>query len=48
MNEEYCSLMENDTWNLVPLSKGRKLVICKWEYRAKYASTNESVERHKA
>jgi hypothetical protein len=26
MNEEYCSLMENDTWDLVPLPKGRKLV----------------------
>jgi hypothetical protein len=23
MNEEYCSLMENDTWDIVPLSKGR-------------------------
>jgi hypothetical protein len=26
MNEEYHSLMENDTWDLVPLLKGRKLV----------------------
>jgi len=25
MNEEYCSLMENDTWDLVPLPKGRKI-----------------------
>jgi hypothetical protein len=32
MNEEYCSLMENDTWDLVPLPKGRKLVRCKWVY----------------
>ena len=47
MNEEYCSLMENDTWNLVPLPKERKLVRCKWVYRTKYAS-NGSVERHKA
>jgi hypothetical protein len=47
MNEEYCSLMENDTWDLVPLPKGRKLVRCKWVYKTKYASDG-SVERHKA
>jgi hypothetical protein len=46
-NEEYCSLMENDTWDLVPLPKGRKLVRCKWVYKTKYDS-NRSVERHKA
>jgi hypothetical protein len=39
--------MENDTWDLVPLPKGRKLVICKWVYITKYASDG-SVERHKA
>ena len=38
MDEEYCSLMANDTWDLVPLPKGRKLVRCKWVYRTKYAS----------
>jgi hypothetical protein len=47
MNEEYHSLMENDTWDLVLLLKGRKLVTCKWVYKTKYAS-NGSVERHKA
>jgi hypothetical protein len=47
MNEEYCSLMENNTWDLVPLSKGRKIVICKWVYRTKYESDG-SVGRHKA
>ena len=26
-DEEYYSLMANDTWDLVPLPKGRKLVI---------------------
>jgi hypothetical protein len=25
MNEEYCSLMEDDTWNLVPLPKEENL-----------------------
>jgi hypothetical protein len=47
MNEEYHSLMENDTRNLVPLPKGRKLVRSKWVYRTKYASDG-NVERHKA
>jgi hypothetical protein len=46
MNEEYCSLMESDTLDLVPLPKGRKLVRCKWVYITKYASDG-SVERHK-
>ena len=47
MDEEYRSLVANDTWDLVPLPKGRKLVICKWVYITKYAS-NGSVERLKA
>jgi hypothetical protein len=47
MNEEYCFLMENDTWDHVPLPKGRKLVRCKWVYKTKYA-LDRSVERHKA
>ena len=47
MDEEYRSLMVNDTWDLVPLPKGRKLVRCKWVYRTKYASDG-SVEILKA
>jgi hypothetical protein len=47
MNDEYRSLMVNDTWDLVPLPKGRKLVRCKWVYRTKYASYG-SVEIQKA
>ena len=43
MDEEYRSLMVNDTWYLVPLPKGRKFVICKWVYITKYA-LDESVE----
>jgi hypothetical protein len=38
--------MTNNTWDLVPLPKGRKLVSCKWVYKTKYAS-DVSVERHK-
>jgi hypothetical protein len=47
MNEEYHSLMASDTWDLVPLPKGIKLVRCKWVYITKYA-LDESVERQKA
>jgi hypothetical protein len=45
--EEYHCLMENDTWDLVPLLKGIKIVRCKCAYRTKYASYG-SFERHKA
>jgi hypothetical protein len=47
INEEYRSLMTNNTWDLVHLPKGRKLVRCECVYKTKYASY-ESVERHKA
>jgi hypothetical protein len=45
--EEYSSLMKNQTWDLVSLSKGQKLVHCKWIYKTKYA-TDGSVDKHKA
>eukprot|EP00253_Pinus_taeda_P010097 PITA_10097 len=47
MNEEYRSLLENDTWDLVPLPKGRKLVICEWVYRTKFGPDGK-VDKHKA
>ena len=47
MDEEYRSLTTNNTWDLVPLPKGRKLVRCKWVYRTNYASDG-SVERIEA
>jgi len=47
MNEEYCSLLANDTWDLVPLPKGHKLVRCKWFYRTKYGPDGK-VDKHKA
>ena len=33
MDEEYSALMDNNTWDLVPLPKGRKLVRRRWIYR---------------
>eukprot|EP00253_Pinus_taeda_P010927 PITA_10927 len=47
MNEEYHSLLANDTWDLVPLPKGHKLVRCKWVYRTKYGP-DVKVDKHKA
>ena len=47
MQEEYKSLLANDTWDLVPLPKGRKLVRCKWVYRTKYGPDGK-VDKHKA
>ena len=47
MNEEYRSLLVNNTWDLVPLPKGRKLVRCRWVYKTKFG-TGGKVDRHKA
>eukprot|EP00253_Pinus_taeda_P007669 PITA_07669 len=47
MNEEYHSLLANDTWDLVPLLKGRKLVRCKSAYRTKYGPDGK-VDKHKS
>ena len=47
MNEEYHSLLANNTWDLVPLPKGRKLIRCKWVYRTKYGPDG-SIDKHKA
>eukprot|EP00253_Pinus_taeda_P005919 PITA_05919 len=47
MNEEYCSLLENDTWDLVPLPNGQKLLRCKWVYITKYGLDGK-FDKHKA
>eukprot|EP00253_Pinus_taeda_P003534 PITA_03534 len=47
MNEEYHSLLADDTWDLVPLPKGRKFVRCKWVYITKYGPDGK-VDKHKA
>ena len=47
MNEEYRSLLENNTWDLVPLPKGRKLVRCRWVYKKRFGLDGK-VDRHKA
>jgi hypothetical protein len=47
MQKEYNYLLDNRTWDLVPLPYGRKLVRCRWVYRTKSA-TDGSISRYKA
>jgi hypothetical protein len=47
MDEEYSALMDNNTWDLVPLPKGRKLVRCRWIYRKNFAAYGE-IRNYKA
>jgi hypothetical protein len=47
MQEEYNSLLENQTWDLVPLPSGRKLIICRWVYKTKSAVDGQ-ISRYKA
>jgi hypothetical protein len=47
MYEEHDSLLENQTWDLVPLPPGRKLVRFKWVYRTK-REANGQVSMYKA
>ena len=35
MEDEFHSLQENETWELVPLPPKRKLVQCKWIFQTK-------------
>ena len=47
MEEEMNSLLENKTWELVNLPKGRKALQNKWVYRIKHEG-DEKNERYKA
>ena len=38
MKEEFISLHKNNTWELVDLPPGRKLVQCKWVYKTKFSA----------
>jgi hypothetical protein len=46
-NAEYNSLIENDTWELVPLPKGKNIVGSRWVSKVK-RDANGSVQRYKA
>jgi hypothetical protein len=47
MQEEYNSLLENQTWDLVPLPSGRKIFRCRWVYRTKSAIDGQ-IRKYKA
>ena len=47
MKEEFSSLQKSNTWELVDLPPGRKLVQCKWVYKTKFA-TDGSPLKYKA
>ena len=38
MKEEFSSLQKNNTWELVDLPQGRKLVQCKWVFKTMFAT----------
>jgi hypothetical protein len=47
MQAEFQSLLENDTWELVPLPPTRHAISCKWTYQLKYYSAGH-IDRYKA
>ncbi|KAK1609824.1 hypothetical protein QYE76_033497 [Lolium multiflorum] len=47
MEEEYNTLIENKTWHLVPPSKNKNLIDCKWVYRIKRRADG-TIDRYKA
>jgi histone deacetylase 1/2 len=47
MNSEIIALEENNTWSLVPLPAGYRLIGCKWVFKIKYNSDG-FIERYKA
>jgi hypothetical protein len=47
MQEEYNSLLENHTGDLVPLSSGRKVFRCRWFYKTK-SVVDGQIKKYKA
>ena len=44
MNEEFNSLQKSNTWELVDLPPGRKLVQCQWVYKTKFAADGSTMK----
>lgn len=47
MIEEYTTLVNNKTWDLVPLPRGKTPIGCKWVFKVKH-NPDGSISRHKA
>ena len=47
MIEEYQSIVKNDVWDVVPISKEKTMVSSKWIYKMKH-SLDDNVEKCKA
>eukprot|EP00249_Psilotum_nudum_P035474 c56133_g1_i1 orf=103-363(+) len=47
MGEEYFTLLQSDTWQLVPRVKGMLVIGTKWLYKIKYLPSGE-IDRYKA
>jgi len=47
MNEEYSSIIKNDTWELTKLPKDKVPIGCKWLFKPKF-NANGSIDKYKA
>lgn len=47
MDKKIDALLANETWEVIPLPIGRKVIPCKWVYKVKLNS-DRSIERLKA
>ena len=47
MDEEMKALQRNETWDLVPLPQGKKVISCHWVYTPKF-NAHGTLERFKA
>jgi len=47
MSKAIQALVDNDTWEIMPLPVGKKPIGCRWVYKAKYKADG-SLERLKA
>jgi histone deacetylase 1/2 len=47
MDSEYQALLRNKTWKLVPRSKGKNIIGCKWMYKIK-KKVDGTIDRYKA
>jgi hypothetical protein len=47
MDQEYATLLKNETWHLVPCCPGANIIDCKWVYKIK-RKADGSIDRYKA